>query len=748
MDHIIVKENIQAAVTEACSKDIRTVVIPEGTWHLSQPVQLPGCVTVILDNAQITADTCAFCNGKASLPYALATEQQDIHILGFGTAAIHSYGETAIQFCNVRDFSLSGISFCGGVQLRHARKGRVQRLSFGDCTYGVRVEEGCRELILEDLTGETGKELLSFCGGETTVWGRSNEICQILAKRICGETRGTPLVSIRQGIVETENMILWDITDNTQTEGSSVLVGEGEAAVRDVTLRHVSSCRTHVKLGDSCDGIYAQGTAEVGPKATRVLTAKTETPELPVCEEDRIGIWISANEEIYRGENDAETLENAIAAAVRKNTALVIPRYNARTGKSLWEIGKTLWLPAGLTLVLLDAHLRMEDYTYCSMFRAEDAGGICIRGIGSATLDSGDPNGLKRKTAGKFGFGAITDNALIFLRSCVSADIRGLHIRQSRWYGIYCESSSDVRIRDLDYYAPGIFPDLGGVYVAGGCSRVQVENIIGIMGADGVLIEASRSAGAGDIRDVTVSTLLANPCRCSMVRVFCQDGYQVTGVAIRGILDCSVPEQKMQPRAMVCIGRWDSWQEKPATPGNLTQISVQDICGRSTATVELGGCSREVMLENIHTFGNTGSAVLSAPEPEVTEFVLMDTQKQLCAYTREKLTLLENCRIDGIFFRCIQASAYMRGTATSIISDKKKFVGTVLELSGLETEKLEIKNILAGPVGNGIRVTGKAQVEAVNLQLELCGREEAICGTDCTLLLDGKKQEITPTEKL
>ncbi|MBR4863972.1 MAG: hypothetical protein IKU07_05290 [Oscillospiraceae bacterium] len=748
MDYIVVKENIRDAVTEACRRDIRTVVIPEGTWHLTQPVQLPGAVTVILANATVIAEGCAFCNEKGSLPYALATEQQDIHILGFGKAAIQSCGETAVQLYNVKNFSVSGISFRGGVQLRHARKGRVQRLSFADCAWGIRVEEGCRELILEDISGETKEELLLFCGGDTTVWGRSNELCQLLAKRICGKTQAAPLVSLRQGAVEAENIIFWDITDNTVAPGCAVLLGEGEASVRDVTVRRAAANRTLVKIGDSCDGIYAGGTAEVSPKANRVLTAAAEAPALPCCEKDSTVTWISANEEAYRGMTDAGTLENAIAAAVQKNAVLVIPRYNARTGAMLWQLDKTLRLPVGLKLVLLDAHLRMEDHTYCNMFLAETTGKISIRGIGSATLDSGKPNGLKRRTAGKFGFGAITDNALVRLRGCTHAEIRDLHICQSRFFGIYCEDSIHVQLRDLDYYAPGIFPDLGGVYIAGGCSGVRVENITGIMGADCVLVEASRNAGSGDIRDVKVNTLLANPCRYSMVRIFCQDGYRVQNVSVSGILDSSVPEQKMQPRAMVGIGRWDGWLEKQVAPGDLAQVRVQDICGRSAATVELGGCSRDVALENIHTFGNTGSALLSAPEPEVTEFILMDTQKQLCAHTREKLTHLEAARADGIFFRCIQASAYMRGTATSIISDKKKFVGTVLELSGLETEGLTVKNIFAKPVGNGIRVTGKARVEVEDLQLELCGREETVCGTGCTLLLDGKIQEITPTVKL
>lgn len=738
MDYIVVKESIQAAVTEACRRDVRTVVIPEGKWHLTEPVCLPDGITVILENAEIFSGGCVFCNGKENLPYALATEQRDIHIIGFGNSALHSQGDTVICFCNVQSFSVTGISAFGGVLLRHARKGRVGQLKFTDSRFGIRMEEGCRELIIEDICGNTKEETVAWIGGDTTLWGRSNEMCQSMAKRIHGKTDGAPVVSIRQGRVEAELLTLWDITDDTCGAGCSVLLGQGEAAVRDITVRNISTHRTPLKIGDTCDGIYVTGEGEISEKATRVLTAEGKRAALPQYSRYTGKKWLSANDPRFRDTTDAATLQNAIAAAAEENAVLLIPRHNERTGRMLWEMENTLSLPSGITLVLLDAHLRMADFTYCNMLAAENRENICVLGIGSATVDSGIPNGLKRKTAGKHGFGAITDNALLRFVNCKNLLLKGIRICQSRWYGVYCADCCNVTLADMCYYAPGIFPDLGGVYIAGGCKAVSAENIMGILGDDAVHVEA---AGNAMIQNISVGSVVANVCRWCAVRLVSRDGSCIQNVSVEGIVDSSVPEQKMMPRAMVCIG-------DPTASGELSGVLVRDVCGRGSTTVELGGKSRDVQLQNIHSFGTAGSSVRCSPVPEVREFILMDVQEKLCACQRKDMTVLKNCSVDGVFFRCIQGSAYMRGTATSMISDKKKFVGKIMDLTGLETEAMHIKNVFAQPVGEGILVSGKAKVNVENLQVLLCGREEAVCGSGCELVINGKKMEIINAVKL
>ncbi len=740
-------EAICTAIAQAVQTDVRTVVIPRGQWYLEKPVALPDCITVILLGAEIHAEGRAFTNANADLPYALATEQKEIHLLGLDGARIESEADAQIAFYNIQNFSISGIEFQkgNGLLLRHARKGKVSRLEFTDCLHGVRMEEGCRELIVEDIRAKTREESVCWIGGETTVWGRSNEMCQSIVSRIFAQTQGAPAVAIRQGDVPADNIMIRDITDGTSGDGYSVLLGDGQAMVRDVTVRNLQSCRVG-RIEKSCDGVYFTANAETDPEATRILTAKGGTPQSPQLAPVPCTKWLFANDPAYCGETDAQTLQNAVCAAVKENAALIIPRMNSRTGKCIWEIDETIHLPSDTVVILLDAHLRMADYTYCNMFTADHTCNVAILGVGSATVDSGIPNGLKLKNAGKYGFGPITDNALIRIANAENVHISDIHICQSRWYGIYCADSCMVNIRDIDYYAPPIFPDLGGIYVSGGCDHVTIENITGITGADAVLLEATGTAG--NIEQVTVSAMLANVSRCCMVRMFCHDGNQIHGVTVAGVIDSSVPEQKKQPRAMVCIGQPEGWQTTPVKAGELHTVVVQDVCGRGAATVELGGKSADVRIENIHSFNNTVCGLLSSPEPEVTEYILNDTQKMLSDAFRKEWTELTDCRVDGMFFRCNQASPYMRGTATSIITDKKKFVGTVANLSGLQTESMRLTNVFAEQVGTGIVVTGQAKVRVENLQIAVCGREMAMCGSDSILTVNGETCKITQSVAL
>lgn len=735
-------EAICTAIMQAVQADIRTVVIPRGYWYLEKPVALPDCVTVILLGAELHAVGKAFINANADLPYALATEQKEIHLLGLEGARVESETDVQIAFSNIQYFSISGIAFQkgNGLLLRHARKGKVSRLKFADCLHGIRMEEGCRELIVEDIHARTREESLCWVGGETTVWGRSNEMCQSMVSRVFTQTQGAPAVAVRQGNVPTDNIVIRDINDATTGTGYSIVLGEGQAMVRDITVRNLQSSRMG-RIDKSCDGVYFTGNAETDPEATRILTVKGDTPRSPQLAPVSCAKWLFANDPAYRGETDAKTLQNAVCAAVKENAALIIPRMNSRSDKCLWEIDETIHLPSNAVVILLDAHLRMADYTYCNMFAMEQARNVAILGVGSATIDSGIPNGLKLKNAGKYGFGPITDNAMIRISHSENVNISDIHICQSRWYGIYCADSCMVNIRDIDYYAPPIFPDLGGIYVAGGCDHVTIENITGITGADAVLLEATGSAG--NIKQVTASAMLANVSRCCMVRVFCHDGNQIHGVTVEGVIDSSIPEQKKQPRAMVCIGQPEGWQKTPVKTGELDAVVVRDICGRGAATVELGGKSAAVRIENVHSFNNTVCGLLSSPEPETTEFILKDTQEKLSDAFRKELTELTDCRVDGMFFRCNQASPYMRGTATSIITDKKKFVGTVANLTGIRAEKLVISNVFAEQVGEGIVVTGQAKVDVGGLQIAVCGREVAKCGTDCVLTINNQACEIT-----
>ena len=109
---------------------------------------------------------------------------------------------------------------------------------------------------------------------------------------------------------------------------------------------------------------------------------------------------------------------------------------------------------------------------------------------------------------------------------------------------------------------------------------------------------------------------------------------------------------------------------------------------------------------------------------------------------------VKDLRVNGIFFRCQQASFYMRGTATSIITDKKKFIGTIVQLRNLQAENVVLENILADRVGNGIIITGKADVDVRNFQAAQVGREMALCSKNCRLRINGEIMPCTESHAL
>ena len=445
-------------------------------------------------------------------------------------------------------------------------------------------------------------------------------------------------------------------------------------------------------------------------------------PETPIPDEEISGPWLSANDPEFYGESDAETLQNAVNAAARQGLRLLIPRYNARCDSLRWDIHKAIELPSGSCILLLDAHLRLTDGSFTNLFYTRNARNIHIRGVGTASLDSGIPNGLKRKNAGKWGFGTIETNALVRLEGVEDFSVRDLHIHQSRFYGIFCDHCAQGHIRDLDYYAPPIFPDLGGIWLEGDCHEFLLENLTGITGEDMVRL-------AGHARAITARDLNANVSRCSMVAI----AGKAENVRIQGIVDSSIPEQKKQPRAMVCL--------EPDSESR--SVTVRSVCGRAAATVELGGRAGDLLAENIHSFSNSVFGLRCTPAAEATEYVLVDMPEQLCAWHYAGRTYLEKCRVNGVFFHCQQASAYMRGTATSIITDKKKFVGTALELTALSTPDLVLENILVDRVGCGMRVAGEADVTVRNLEIADYGREEALCGENCTLTVNANPVPVT-----
>lgn len=721
---------IQAAVDEAVKTDIRVVVIPrkETPWVLEETVLLPGDVTVILDGAEVVSAGVAFQNTNADDPStkSLGGEQYEIYIIGVNGAVLTGTGDAPqIYLSNVKGYRIAGLTFQGGdgLKLHYARYGKAQKLRFAGSACGISLSEGCNNNIIEDIEADTRLEAVTFRGADTPMFGRGKEMAETIVCRV--RATASPAVSIFPGPCDTYNLMLRDIT----AAGDGVQLGckEDTQTIIDITLRNIAAKGYGVITGGACDGVYIAnaGKTRFEVEATRCYTDPVdETVALPQMEEAPRKDFVTPNDPAFFGETDAETIQNALNAAVAQDKMLLIPRYNARTNSTVWNIGKAVILPGGAYIGLLKTHLRQEDFCYDNMFRAEHAEEISVVGIGDAVLDGGIHNQLKSRNAEKYGM-AIEQNACILLSDVKNARFEQFQFKATRWFALCATFCTGLKVSGINFVNYPLWPELGGIMLRSGCKQVLAENLTGITGEDLVYIKALATDGTMggqcvDIEDIHVRNTSVNVTRCTVVRMVAHDGRKIKNVLAESLLDPSLPEEKKLPWAAVAVGSSLLYTERPGTCQDITDIVVRDVYSRGDRIGELGGCSQNVTFTNLHGFGSC-------------DYIL---QTRLWADSK-------NLRGNALYFRCIQGSRYMRGTATSNITDPKKYIGHSVFFENFYSKDAVLENLFVTINGEGFKLTGGGQLEVKNLQLGACGRALSLCSSDSRLVINGEVQPTT-----
>lgn len=723
-------QRLQAAVDEAVKTDIRVVVIPNKgfAWTLDKPVLLPGNVTVILDGATVLADGIAFQNTNADDPStkSLGGEQYEIYIIGVnGAILVGGTDQPQIYLSNVKGYRIAGLRFFGGdgLKLHYARYGKVQKLRFDRSTYGVYLSEGCNNNIIEDIEAGTKRDAIAFRGADSPMFGRGKEMAETIVCRV-NAALGTA-VSVFPGPCETYNLIFRDIT----AAGDGVILGcpEDTQSIIDITLRNIRAKGRGVIARGSSDGVYIAnaGTTDFQVEATRCfIDDVAEAVALPRLEEVPKQDFITPNDPAFFGESDSQTIQNALDAAVCANKMLLIPRYNARTGTTVWNIDQAIILPSNACIGLLKTHLRQADFCYDNLFRAERAENILITGVGDAILDGGIHNQLKSRNAEKYGM-AIEQNACILLSDVENGVFEHFQFKATRWFALCADYCRTLTVSGVNFINYPLWPELGGVMLRSGCKDVLAENLTGITGEDLVFVKALATDGrmdglCPDIENIHVRNTSVNVTRCTVVRLVAHDGRKIKNVLAESLLDPSLPEEKKLPWAAVAVGSSLLATQKPGACEDLTDIVIRDVYSRADRIGELGGCSQNVTFTNLHGFGSC-------------DYIL---QTRLWADSK-------NLRGNALYFRCIQGSRYMRGTATSNITDPKKYIGHSVFFENFRSKDAVLENLFVEKNGEGFKLTGGGCLEVKNLQLGAIGRSLSLCSTDSTLVINGQLQPVT-----
>lgn len=325
-------------------------------------------------------------------------------------------------------------------------------------------------------------------------------------------------------------------------------------------------------------------------------------------------------------EHDSLTIQAAIDRACElKENRLVIPRINARTGKDLWEIKETIYLPSDFTLILDNCHLRMADGVFCNMFCSvgafdkdcKEQKNISVIGIGNVLLDGGVPNGLTEKTSGQNGMPGISKNTMILFRNVSGFEVRNIHMKEQRWWGMtfmYCDHGT---ISDIDFAATNITPNQDGIDLRVGCHDIIIENISGFTGDDTIALTALTGKlyenyviedKCDDIYNVIIRNVISHVSGGHhIVRLLNHDCVKLYNILIDGIVDTS---NGINAKAALKIGDARYSHIRKSCLGETHNITARNIISRAKVGVLLGGTLSDSYFSNIQQYG--GYAIQSS----------------------------------------------------------------------------------------------------------------------------------------
>lgn len=360
---------------------------------------------------------------------------------------------------------------------------------------------------------------------------------------------------------------------------------------------------------------------------------------------------------------DSEMIQAAVDAAEKTGQSVLIPKCNARTGKEIWEIDRTVLLHTGTTLILQNCHLRMADDSICNMFMNSNArtpaaltadgkqSYITIRGVGKAILDGGKHNGLYEvngiaRNVSKYPEHASYENCMIFVQNVEHLILENLTVRDQRYWAFCLNTTSHSRVSNIHFESASNVPNQDGVDLMRGCHDIIVENITGCVGDNVVAMLATddslypavnSTVREGDIHDITVRNLhIYGVGGCALVRLLNHDGYRIYNVRIDNLIEISPWSREDAPvaqnpdliirsdengniyherwltpgeagyrcEAAILIGESYWYNTSKAQHGDTFGISVSNVMTHARYGLFLNNTLLDSSFDNIRMFGN------------------------------------------------------------------------------------------------------------------------------------------------
>ena len=316
--------------------------------------------------------------------------------------------------------------------------------------------------------------------------------------------------------------------------------------------------------------------------------------------------------------SDSEMIQAAVDEAAKYGAEVVIPRYNERTGKPIWELDRSVVLKNGSYVVIENAHIRLMDGAYCHFFENEAGedgkrwwkregrnSNIRIEGRGNALLDGGIHNGIfehlftvydeNGNFAGRReykGYKNAFINIGIDFKNAEHISVSGLNFVNQRYWAMCFRFCSHVHISDVNFEALANVPNQDGIDIRVGCHDFLVENITGKTGDDTIALtnfglsklisDGEEPEMSTDIRDVIIRNVRSHLTdECDIIRILNRGGNKIYNVQISGIIDTTDEYSEGRALAAIRIGDICDYQSRLNLPGEVRNITVRDVVTRA-----------------------------------------------------------------------------------------------------------------------------------------------------------------------
>lgn len=417
--------------------------------------------------------------------------------------------------------------------------------------------------------------------------------------------------------------------------------------------------------------------------------------------------------DFYEG-NDSERIQMAIESASRSGVnKVIIPCYNKKTEKHIWNIDREIRLPSDMTVILDNCHMRMVDGAMSQMFCNSNAyteigntelgeqKNIRIKGIGNAVLDGGMENGLNERTACQNGFPHATKNVTIYMHNVSNFEMDGFTIRDQRYWGFEFIFARHGSIKNIHFEITCADSTKGwrnqdGIDLRIGCSDILIENITGQTGDDCIALTALTNRRVKKelvegrdtcIHDVIIQNIRCYCNMCSVVRLLAQQENKIYNISLNNIFDASIPGKTSKPQFVLMVGQdtYYEGEDERASAGAISNISATNIYSRALSAIHLESAVKNFHASNVYvhsdghhaiTFGGIGIWNIYMFEPCKLEEL---QQEEMVVKSPERRLIAENIQIDNIYY-----------TAKSL---SKKFIPALFLFSNVTAKNVCINKI-------------------------------------------------------